>query len=276
MEFCYICATHRPTSMKISVVIAYYDNLSKLELVLDALNCQTYNNFEVIIAEDDNNPDTRSFLEANRDAYAFPIIHLDQEEKRGFRKTAMLNKAVRASRGETLVFMDGDCIPHRHFLKEYGKRSKSGIFLYGRRVLLGKKISEAILESRSLSYLRLLSILFSDSRLKKEAIYWPYFSLHRRERRLSGHNWGIRKQELLKVNGFDEDYDRPGVGEDYDIEWRLKSAGLKMRSMKNRAIVYHLDHPKLYAEENARHNYSLLEQKKLTNRVRCLNGLETI
>jgi cellulose synthase/poly-beta-1,6-N-acetylglucosamine synthase-like glycosyltransferase len=262
--------------MEISVVIAYFDNLRFLELALAAFNHQTYKDFEVIIAEDDNNPDTGSFLKANRDAYTYPIIHLNQEEKRGFRKTTMLNKAVRASGGETLVFIDGDCIPHRHFLKQYRKRSKSGLFLYGRRVLLGKKISEAIIRSRSLSYLRIPSILLSDSRLKKEAIYWPFFRLHVKKRKLSGHNWGIRKEELLKVNGFDEDYDRPGVGEDYDIEWRLKSAGLKMRSMKNRAIVFHLDHPKLYSEENARHNYSLLEQKKRANRARCLNGLEPI
>jgi len=262
--------------MEISVVIAYYDKLSNLELILDALNRQTFTDFEVIIAEDDNNSNTISFLNKNKDLYSFPINHLNQEEKRGFRKNKMLNKAVRISNGRTLVFIDGDCIPHKNFLKEYLKNSKPGLILYGRRVLLGKRISNNILNRKSFSYLRFLSILFSDTKLKKEGIYWPYFKFHLKDRKLSGCNWGIRKEDILKVNGFDEDYVKPGVGEDWDIEWRLRSIGLKMKSMKNKAIVYHLDHPKLFKEVDARHNYSLLEDKKKAKKIRCINGLEKL
>jgi GT2 family glycosyltransferase len=262
--------------MEISVIIAYYQKLSNLELLLDAFDRQTFKDFEVIIAEDDNNPETTSFLKTRREAYSFPVTHLNQEAKKGFRKNKMLNKAVRASGGRTLVFIDGDCIPHRNFLKQYYRNSGEGTFLYGRRVLLGKRFSDRILAGRSLSSIRFLSILFSDSRLVKEGVYWSWFGIHFRSRQLSGCNWGIRRDDLLKVNGFDEDYVKPGVGEDFDVEWRLKSAGITMRSIRNRAIVYHLDHPKLYRENEARHNYEMLEKKKLENRVRCLNGLETI
>ena len=101
--------------MEISVVLAYYDNLSNLELLLAAFNNQTFTDFEVIIAEDDNNPGTESFLKANKDVYSYPIIHVNQEEKIGFRKNKVLNKAVRVSRGSILVFIDGDCIPHKNF-----------------------------------------------------------------------------------------------------------------------------------------------------------------
>ena len=262
--------------MEISVIVAYYNQLSNLELILAAFNNQEFRDFEVIIAEDDNNPGTVSFLEANKDSYSYPITHLNQEEKTGFRKTQMLNKAIRISRGKTLVFIDGDCIPHKNHLKEYDKCSKSGLLLYGRRVLLGKKFSKNILRKKSLSVLRFFSLLFSDSRLIKEGIYWPFFSFHMKERKLSGCNWGIKKEDILKVNGFDEDYVRPGVGEDFDIEWRLKSAGLKKKSMKNKAIVYHLNHPRLYSEVDARHNYSLFERKKRANRIQCINGLESV
>ena len=107
----------------------------------------------------------------------------------------------------------------------------------------------------------------------KEGIYWPYFNLHFKERKLSGCNWGIKKEDLLSVNGFDEDYVRPGVGEDHDIEWRLKSKGLKMKSIKNRAIVYHLYHPKNSTKDDARFNDSLMEHKKQANQIECANGL---
>ena len=261
--------------MEISVVLAYYKNLPALELVLSAFNNQTFRDFDMIVAEDDNSPDTSSFLEANRERFFYPVIHLNQEMKRGFRKTTMLNKAIRSSSGSRMVFIDGDCIPHQRFLNEYHKRLRKGEFLFGRRVLLGKNISGKILKKRSLSPLRYVSILLSDSRRKKEGVFWPFFDLHleNSNRKLSGHNWGIHKDDILTVNGFDEDYIRPGVGEDYDIEWRLKAAGLKMRSIKNRAIVYHLHHPKTNSEENARYNDDLLINKTAAGHIRCINGL---
>jgi glycosyltransferase involved in cell wall biosynthesis len=263
--------------MEISVIVAYYNNLPNLEMILESLERQTCEDFEVIVAEDDNNPDTARFLDAARSNHFYPIHHVDQEEKKGFRKTMVLNRAIRISGGRILVFIDGDCIPHPNHLRAYFRMSREGTFLYGRRVLLGQRISCRILKERSLRPLGTLSLLFSDSRNMKEGIYWPLFGLHLSNRKLSGCNWGICKVDLLKVNGFDEDYSRPGVGEDFDIEWRLKSAGLKMRSIRNRANVYHLYHPKPASrEEDSQVNTSLMEQKKAANQLFCLNGLEKV
>jgi len=262
--------------MEISVIIAYYDKLINLEILLAAFNRQSFKDFEVIVAEDNNDPKTQSFLDSITGNYFFPILHVNQEEKIGFRKTTMLNKAIRSSNGDMLVFTDADCIPHRHFLKEYKKNIKPGEFLFGRRVLLGKKTTGAIYEKKPDSSPAFFSLLFSDSTLRKEGLYWPYSKLHFRERKLSGCNWGIRKDELVSVNGFDEDYVRPGVGEDHDIEWRLKSKGLKMKSMKNRAIVYHLYHLKNSTRDYAHFNGCLMEQKKEAHQVSCLNGIQKL
>ena len=262
--------------MEISVIIAYYDNLLNLEILLAAFKRQSFRDFEVNVAEDNNDPKTQSFLDAKKGNYFFPILHVNQKEKIGFRKTTMLNKAVSISNGDLLVFTDADCIPHRHFLKEYKKNIKGGEFLFGRRVLLGKLTTEAIYERKKSSSPAFFSLMFSDSTLTKEGLYWPYSRLHFKERKLSGCNWGIRKDELLSVNGFDEDYARPGVGEDHDVEWRLKSKGLKMKSMKNRAIVYHLYHPKNSTKDDAHFNDGLMEQKKEAQHVSCLNGLQKL
>ena len=40
--------------MKLSVIIAFYKNLPFLDLVLSGLKNQTYDDFEVIVAEDDD------------------------------------------------------------------------------------------------------------------------------------------------------------------------------------------------------------------------------
>lgn len=264
------------SGMEISVIIAYYDNLLNLEILLAAFNRQSFKDFELIVAEDNNDSKTLSFLDSKKGDYFFPILHVNQEEKIGFRKTTMLNKAVRISNGNTLVFTDADCIPHRQFLKEYKKNIRAGEFLFGRRVLLGKKTTGAIYEKKPAASPAFFSLLFSDSTLTKEGLYWPYSKLHFKERKLSGCNWGIRKDELVSVNGFDEDYVRPGVGEDHDIEWRLKSKGLKMKSMKNRAIVYHLYHLKNSTRDDAHFNDGLMEQKKEAQHVSCLNGMQKL
>jgi len=261
--------------MEISVILAYYKNQIALDLVLEAFNKQTSGGFEVIIAEDDNNPDTKHFLESKESKFEFPIQHLNQEKKTGFRKTEMLNRGIRIARGKTLVFIDGDCIPNKHFIEQHHKNQKEGYFLFGRRVLLGQTITEKILSEKSLSLLNFFSILISDSTLKKEGIYSPGFGLHaKRTSPLSGHNWSVSRSALRSINGFDEDYNRPGVGEDYDVEWRLKAVGMKMKSVKNRAIVYHLFHARTNSSDNVDYVYSLLKQKKEKKQTRCLNGLE--
>ena len=257
----------------ISVIIAYYRNLPFLELVLEGLKRQSLNDFEVILAEDDNNPETLDFLEMARDRYLFPLKHVSQETKKGFRKTTMLNKALRISAGMIIVFLDGDTIPHRHLLRQYAKNITEGYFASGRRVLLGEKLSSRLLSQKTLSLLRPLPLIFSDSRLLKEGIYFPWFGLHLKMKKLSGCNWGAWKPDLIRVNGFDEDYVRPGVGEDHDIEWRLLAAGVRKRSIKNRAIAYHLHHAKLARPEDVKLNNEMLREKMGAERIRCIHGL---
>ena len=89
-------------------------------------------------------------------------------------------------------------------------------------------------------------------------------------------NCGIYKQHLLNINGFDNDYIYAGVGEDCDIEWRLSAIGIKPKSVKNKAIVYHLYHDKTYSELNVAKNVELLKNKQQKNNVKCINGLKQL
>ena len=79
-----------------------------------------------------------SFLTANQ--YQFSIIHLHQTNDKGFRKNEMLNKAIVKAKAETLIFIDGDCIPHRHLVKNYLRQISDTVLLYGRRVMLSRRL----------------------------------------------------------------------------------------------------------------------------------------
>jgi hypothetical protein len=63
----------------------------------------------------------------------------------------------------------------------------------------------------------------------------------------------LHKKALLLINGFDERYIHPTVGEDDDIECRLKNAGFKVKNLKYLAIQYHLHHKLLSRQMNDEH-----------------------
>lgn len=264
--------------MKITIVISYYKNLRNLKLIFEGLKHQSIKNFEVIVSEDDNNNETVLFLDKEREKYFFEITHLTQDEDLGFRKNIMLNKSIKAAKGETLVFIDGDCVPHRHFVKCYIENSKDNYLLKGRRVMLGEAISKKLLEEKSVKSLNLLSVLLSDSKKKKEAFYTYSVCLttNQDKKGLLGCNFGIKKKHLLEINGFDEDYLRAAVGEDTDLEWRLKGIGIKSKIVKNMAIVYHLYHKNGYSLEDLNANNKILEKKQKEKKYYCLNGLKKI
>lgn len=262
--------------MKISLVVSYYKNLENLDLILKGLALQSEKDFELIIAEDDNSPNTIDFVAQNKSNYKFSIQHIAQTKDDGFRKNQMLNRAIKLSSSNSLVFIDGDCIPHRHFVKSYSKAIKKGEILFGKRVNLGPEISREILAKASVEKLNIFNIFLSDSDKKKEGIYFPFFSLKFKNTGLLGCNWGVRKEHLIEINGYDEDYVSAGVGEDVDIEWRLKSIGLTMVSMKNKAIVYHIYHPKGYSDDSVQANYRILHEKQKLGNIKCLNGLEKL
>lgn len=262
--------------MAVSLVVSYYKNIPNLELILQGLSKQSVKNFEVIIAEDDANIETKIYLNSIKTKYLFPIIHLHQNEDLGFRKNKMLNKAIHKAQYNLMVFIDGDCIPHRHFIKNYLKVNAKNAILSGRRIMLSEKISQAMWSAKKLVNLNFINLLISGSQKNKEGFYFPWFKLSLKKRGLLGCNWGVLKSNLETVNGFDEDYTSPGVGEDVDIEWRLKAHGLEMKSMKNKAIVYHLYHKRSYTEDKVAENYQKMALKKEKDQITCLKGLRKL
>jgi len=262
--------------MQLSLIISYYKNIPNLRLILEALKRQSNQDFEVIVSEDDNNPNTQVFLEEMRKECFFSIRHLHQSVDNGFRKNEMLNKSVLAAKGETIVFIDGDCVPHKYFVEAYIRYSEPKRILQGRRVMLDESTSKNALDKISLTALNYWKLLFTKSRKLKEGLYLKYFTLAIDKKGLLGCNWGIQKAELFKVNGFDEDYIQPGAGEDVDIEWRLKRAGLTTKLMKNKAIVYHLYHKRSYQEKVVLDNLSMMQRKQKENHIECLNGIKKL
>jgi GT2 family glycosyltransferase len=157
--------------------------------------------------------------------------------------------------------------------------------LGGKRLKLGPQFSQEIREGKlSLPQLErgllwLVRALFKD-RVKffEEGVYIEpagllnFIAVKRRIRNLKGCNFSCYKEALIAINGFDEDYVRPAVGEDIDLTWRFIGLGYNLFSVRNYAVQYHLHHRENWSSQEE--NLELMREKQSEELIRCLNGLE--
>lgn len=244
-------------NLDVSIIISFYNDFKNLLLVLAGLERQTFKKFEIIIADDGSNQDTIDKINLLLNTSPLPMQHVWHEDK-GWRKNEILNKAILASRTGYLIFIDGDCIPHSHFIEEHLKNKQKQAVLAGRRVNLSFEVSKLLSPSKVKNGLLekryfLLSWYYKLFLGKGSHIENGFYlnnrfilnHLNKKTRGILGSNFSIHKEDLMAVNGFDERYRLPAVGEDSDLEVRLGFNGVKIKTLKHRAIQYHLFHEKL-------------------------------
>lgn len=266
--------------MKASLIISVYKNIRFLKMVLDSLTFQTEKHFEIIIAEDGEDESVQHFIAH----YPFkqPYQHIKHEDT-GWRKNRSLNNAVKAANTSWLIFIDGDCILHPRFIEMHLRYAKEDVILAGKRVKLDAASSDFLSENNS-NLIRLQSILrrkliFGKGNITflEEGIFispdsfLAFVPRMRKNNRLLGCNMSFSKKAIYAINGFDEDYVRPAFGEDRDLSWRFRAMGYQHLSLRNLAIVYHLDHPAGWTDQEV--NLEIYREKKNRNEFICKNGL---
>lgn len=243
-----------------TLIISIYNNLKALELIFMSLGRQYKPGFlEVIIAEDNDSSLTKNFIIEQAKHLQFPILHLQQADD-GFRKCAMLNKAVERARGEYLIFIDGDCILHPKFIYQHRRFKQKGYALYGRRVMLSQSLTQKLYQRKDLKLLNIFQFILHQCKRLDAAWYLPFLS-PKQKIGIWGHNWSIHKSDILSVAAYDATYTSAGIGEDTDIEWRLVETGIKFLRYKNKVVQYHLWHPENYQSTEA--VQAKLEDKKV-------------
>lgn len=267
-------------SVRASLILATYEMPHHLRLVLAALEKQSFRDFEILLCDDGSGVETKKIIEDFKAKNLFPLDHLWQENK-GFRKCRILNEAIRRSKGEILVFLDGDCVPHRDFMKDHWDLRENGRFLAGRRVELGQQISATltpeVVGSGYFDYPKpslILSGLKGESEHVNRTIRFTNPIVRKilkmdRIDDLKGCNFSTFRSDMFAINGFDEAYEGYGR-EDTDVELRLQHLGLRIKSLKGLALQYHVWHERRGFTPK---NDSLLEEVKRTRKIRCKLGL---
>lgn len=257
--------------MKASLIITVYKDVTALKAILRSVELQSEKDFEIIIAQDADDNCFKSCI----DTYINKGYHITllQQEDKGFQKNKILNKAIISSASDKLIFIDGDCVLHPEFIKQHILHLKKGSFCAGNRVDLDAKTSSKIRENK-ITTPRIFQMLFNGSNRVEEAFRFLAPFLSRKKAMLLGCNMSWNKEDLLLLNGFDEDYKTPGYGEDTDIEYRAISAGLTKINTRYRTVQYHLFHERPEREDQVAISRELYNQKKHDGKFRCENGIE--
>jgi GT2 family glycosyltransferase len=256
--------------MKASIIISVYKNVEMLQLILDSLRYQSMPISEVIISEDGEDARMHQFV-ASYDWFC-PYQHLTQPDL-GWRKNRALNRAVVAASHEWLIFIDGDCILHPRFVEMHMRYATPNRILLGKRVKLSPSVSQKILGGNIHYPCRWWRLFNSGCRYADEGIFVPIClnKQLRSTRHLTGCNMSFSRSAILSINGFDEEYVKPAVGEDADIDWRFRAKGYEVVSVRNRAIVYHLYHKESWTEQDE--NLAIMHRNQRNNQVSCLKGI---
>jgi cellulose synthase/poly-beta-1,6-N-acetylglucosamine synthase-like glycosyltransferase len=267
--------------VKVSVIVAAYKDIQALELIIESLCNQTFQGeIEIVVVEDGADKAVKAFIQSLGLAN---LLHTTQVDD-GWRKNASLNNGIRQSSGDLLVFLDGDCVPYSDLVEQYVLLAGSKKVLCGRRVELGEGYSGDLRLKQCTSqaieknyWFKLLSLHRDGIRSYEEGIrlntFFYNLKYQNKQSSILGCNFALLKEDILLVNGFDEDYVSPSVGEDTDLEWRLLKSGCQMVSARNLSNVFHLFHDHTYDRESNRKGKALLMEKKAKGQFYCANGI---
>ena len=266
---------------KISIIISTYNAEEWLKKVLWGFNCQTYRNFEVVIADDGSGPKTKELLEEMQKEVFYNIIHVWQEDD-GFQKSRILNKAVNACTAEYIIMTDGDCIPREDFVEVHYINKEKGYFISGGYYMLPMNISKMItledIETQScfdISWLKDKGIpkTFKNNKLTASGLISKFLNTFTpTNASWNGHNSSGWKKDILNVNGFDERMQYGG--QDRELGERLFNFGIKSKQLRYSAVCVHLDHKRGYkTPESIAKNKEIRRQTKVDKSVWTHHGI---
>ncbi len=256
---------------RLSLIISTYNRPDVLAKCFAGVDLQSTPPDEVLIADDGSKQPTRDRVEAWAKTRPFPVKHVWQEDD-GFRKTAILNKAVAGASGDYLVFTDGDCVPHRRFVGDHLAVAERGFWVQARRCFVEEKFVPQFEPGRT-PVLRWMLTGRITGAAKGIRLPFPIVKRDTAQRGIIGCNMAAWRDDVVAVNGFDEEYSGWGIGEDSDLGTRLYHLGRPRKFVYAHAIVFHLNHPAA-PRDHVGESLARLQGTIRSKRLRCDRGLD--
>jgi GT2 family glycosyltransferase len=268
------------TVQLVSVIVSTYNWPQALAVVLDSLTLQRDKRFEVIVADDGSTGETADLIAKKSPGFPVRLEHVWQEDV-GFRAAAARNMAVSESRGDYLLFLDGDCAVFPDFVATHIRLAERGWFVAGNRILLNHAFTAMVL-TQAVPFYGWSVASFIRARLNGSLnrilplLRLPDGAFRKcRPGRWQGAktcNIGIWRDDFYRINGFDESF--VGWGhEDADLVIRLLNSGVRCKDGRFAVTVLHLWHQeqkRTREDENMLRLLAHIERKA----VRAANGVD--
>ena len=258
--------------MDLTLVVTTYNRPDALALVLRSALAQRAPPSEVVVADDGSREDTRALVEELASGAPFPVRHCWHED-RGFRLAEIRNRALAMAHGGYVVMVDGDLVLHPWFLADHARAARPGWMVQGGRVLLSDAVTRQALVTGRIDF----GPADPGTHNRKNAVRCRWLSAlaSRRGRdpyRVRGANLAFWREDVVRVNGFDEDF--VGWGrEDSEFVARMQHAGVRRRNLKFAAVAFHLWHPEA-SRAMLGENQRILDRTLATGATRCRNGID--
>lgn len=256
------------------LVVTTYERPDALERVLEAIGAQSRPPDELIVADDGSGPATARVVERHAAAAGYPVRH-EWHPHQGFRAGRIRNAAIARTRCEYVVLLDGDMVVHPAFVAEHLALARPARYSQGVRILLDEQATHRLLAPGSAAP----GPLSPGLGLARRAYALHAPRLARLLRRAANAviavkscNQGFWREDLLRVNGFDEAMTGWGA-EDKELCARLDNAGIGRQTLLFAAIAWHLAHPPA-ARDAAAANLGRWRRTVDSRQVRCEAGLD--
>ena len=276
--------------MKVSVIIAVYKDVEALNLIFKSLDNQTYKNFEVIVAEDGDSEIMGTTIKTAKEEHSFEIVHRIQDDI-GVRKSKSQNNGIKASSGEYLIFIDGDCILYSNFIESHLSLCGKKNIITGRRVNLGPRYSKELRDGSITSdwleknFVRKYFDIKEDAKMERHSeegfLIKPHGFIAKMMRKyrkkefpMLGCNMSFYKSAMLEINGFDEGLGNSAMASDTDLTWRFKGIGCKIVSARFVCNEFHLYHKRSSSDYDRSLDHKMLENQ-INKQYICIYGLYT-
>ncbi|MBX2810144.1 MAG: glycosyltransferase family 2 protein [Cellvibrionaceae bacterium] len=254
-----------------SLLVTTYNWPQALRQVLLSIVQQTVLPKEVVIADDGSIESTAELVNFFSETFPTKLIHCWHED-RGFRAAAIRNQAIAKITAAYVIMIDGDMVLHPHFIQDHLNRAEPGFFIQGSRIISGPSAAARILSGE-----RKVTVFSRDIGNRINALNCPVLSRYLSKKNTSMRgtrtcNFSAWRDDLLAINGFNEDYIGWGR-EDSDLVARLLHAGkqrLKLKCLANACHIFHAENDR----ERLSNNDTLLADCLAEKRVRCENGID--
>jgi len=260
----------RKEKQSVALLISTYNWPEALELVLLSVTKQTKMPDEVVIADDGSKEDTKHLINKFHNQYNLQIKHIWHEDK-GFRKSLIINKAVKQIESAYIIEIDGDIIIHSKFIEDHLKAAQPGFFVQGSRVMITERKAHKVLRDRNIDF----SFFDKGIANRLNAIHSTFFSklfnlIPLNPFHLKGCNLAFWKDDFTKINGYNNDFIGWGA-EDYEFGARLLHSGTRRKNLKLAGIAYHIFHPN-YDMSNRLSNDHIYRDTLSNKSTTCKNG----